>query len=176
LFRASPDHVAQLLKGTTHWNAWRRDNYTIDPELGRARLDRANLTRALLIKADLGGANLSGANLSKAKFREGSLRGANLVGANLSDADFRGADLSDAPLQNPTLQSQFIMVSIDTDARGESDYYVGVPDQTFLADFDGFEIVAETDLPREIDAVLYADQSSENFTRRFRLRREPDRP
>jgi hypothetical protein len=74
-------------------------------------------------------------------------------------------------LQNPGLHSQFIMVSIGTDARGESDYYVGVPDQTFLADFDGFEIVHETDLPREIDAVLYADQSSENFTRRFRLRK-----
>src|SRR6202040_1948619 len=41
-------------------------------------------------------------------------------------------------LENPSLHSQFIMVSTATDVPNVFDYYVGVPSQTFFADFDGF--------------------------------------
>jgi hypothetical protein len=44
--------------------------------------------------------------------------------------------------------------------------------QTFFADFDGFVIVDESDLPKEIDEVKFAgDKAHDDFTRRFRLRK-----
>ena len=52
------------------------------------------------------------------------------------------------------------------------DYYVGVPSQTFLADFDGFVILDESDLPKKIDEVKFAgDKAHDDFRRRFRLRK-----
>jgi hypothetical protein len=51
-------------------------------------------------------------------------------------------------LENPSLHSQFIMVSTVTDVPNVFNYYVGVPSQTFFADFDGFIIVDESDLRR----------------------------
>jgi hypothetical protein len=51
-------------------------------------------------------------------------------------------------LENPSLHSQFIMVSMVTDVPNVFNYYVGVPSQTFFADFDGFIIVDESDLRR----------------------------
>jgi hypothetical protein len=75
-------------------------------------------------------------------------------------------------LENPSLHSQFIMVSTVTDVPNVFDYYVGVPSQTFFADFDGFVIVDESDLPKEIDEVKFAgDKAHDDFTRRFRLRK-----
>jgi hypothetical protein len=64
-------------------------------------------------------------------------------------------------LENPSLHSQFIMVSTVTDVTNVFDYYVGVPSQTFFADFDGFVIVDESDLPKEIDEVKFAFGSVE---------------
>lgn len=72
----------------------------------------------------------------------------------------------------PALCQQFIMVSAQTENAGVSDYYVGVPNESFMAGFDGFERVAESDLPKEIDNVdLAADQGGEEFTSRFQLRK-----
>jgi hypothetical protein len=75
-------------------------------------------------------------------------------------------------LENPSLHSQFIMVSTVTDVPNVFDYYVGVPSQTFFADFDGFVIVDESDLPKEIDEVKFAgDKAHNDFTRRFCFRK-----
>jgi arylsulfatase A-like enzyme len=52
-----------------------------------------------------------------------------------------------------------------------SNYYVGVPDQSFLAEFDGFDIVPESQLPNEIDTVLLADATTDEFKSRFRFRK-----
>lgn len=51
---------------------------------------------------------------------------------------------------NRHLYRQFIMVSIeaDDDRPGVDDFYVGVPNETFLALFDGFERIAESDSPQ----------------------------
>jgi hypothetical protein len=65
-------------------------------------------------------------------------------------------------LENPSLHSQFIMVSTVTDVPNVFDYYVGVPSQTFFADFDGFVIVDESDLPKEIDEVKFAGDKAHN--------------
>jgi uncharacterized protein YjbI with pentapeptide repeats len=59
---ANDEHVALLKQGVDAWNAWRKEDPDIDPNLGGAGLFRANLAGA-----DLGGANL----------REANLRGAN---------------------------------------------------------------------------------------------------
>jgi hypothetical protein len=50
-----------------------------------------------------------------------------------------------------------------------SNYYVGVP--SFLAEFDGFDIVPESQLPNEIDTVLLADATTDEFKSRFRFRK-----
>jgi hypothetical protein len=57
-------------------------------------------------------------------------------------------------LANPSMYSQFIMVSTGVSKPALSNYYVGVPDQSFLAEFDGFDIVPESQLPNKIDTVL----------------------
>jgi hypothetical protein len=75
-------------------------------------------------------------------------------------------------LENPSIHSQFIMVSTATNVPDVFEYYVGVPSQTFFADFDGFQNVDESDLPDEIDEVKFAgDKTHNDFTRRFRLRK-----
>ena len=52
---ANDDHIAQLKKGVDAWNAWRRDNPKVRPNLVKAKLSAVNLTEA----------NLSGATLAK---------------------------------------------------------------------------------------------------------------
>src|SRR5215471_12531858 len=116
---ANDEHVAILKKGVTAWNAWRRENPNIRPDLGNADLSgadlsganlaSANLREAILLKANLGRADpveanlrdhadLSGADLARANLREAVLFKANLTGADLS-----GADLSLAPLVSADL-------------------------------------------------------------------------
>lgn len=74
-------------------------------------------------------------------------------------------------MANPTLYQEFIMVSVKTeDKPGESGYYVGVPHKALLAGFDGFTPVEESELPKEIDTVLIADQTKEPFRSRFRFK------
>src|SRR6516164_1911140 len=85
---ANDEHVAMLKQGVTAWNAWRRENPNIRPDLSNA---------------DLSGADLSGANLARANLREAILFKANLTGADLSGADLSGADLSLAPLVSADL-------------------------------------------------------------------------
>ncbi|SED39631.1 hypothetical protein SAMN05444161_3116 [Rhizobiales bacterium GAS191] len=72
-------------------------------------------------------------------------------------------------LADPRAYRQFIMVSTKTDDPGVSDYWIGVPDRTFLTGFDGFEIVGEGDLPKEIDALHIGDATTDVFNSRFQL-------
>jgi uncharacterized protein YjbI with pentapeptide repeats len=122
---ANDDHIAQLKKGVTAWNAWRDENPEILPNLREAELtgvdlsganlgvSEANLHRAYTLsvmwrdlrladlisgRADLSRADLSDANLSKADLRGADLSEANLSGANLSGANLSGANLRRADL------------------------------------------------------------------------------
>jgi len=52
---ANDEHVAMLKQGVAAWNAWRRENPHIRPNLSGANLRKANLS-----EADLSGANLMG--------------------------------------------------------------------------------------------------------------------
>jgi len=94
LLMANNEHVALLKQGVDAWNAWRRENPDIRPDLTRADLSGANLRRANLNEADLSNADLAGA----------SLHDADLVGANLIEADLAGAILSYANVAKADLR------------------------------------------------------------------------
>jgi hypothetical protein len=116
---ANDEHIAQLKKGVAAWNAWRKENPNIQPELNgavlcganliNADLSRAKLINANLLDADLGGANLINADLSYANLRDANLRawadlsGANLAWASLAGANLTGADLTEANLSGANL-------------------------------------------------------------------------
>jgi pentapeptide repeat protein len=71
-----PDsHVNFLKLGVEAWNAWRRENPGLAPNLWKADFTGANLR-----EADLAVANLSRADLARA----------DLMGANLNNADLHG--------------------------------------------------------------------------------------
>jgi len=88
------DHIAQLRKGVTAWNAWRDANPDICPDLSGADLRGLNLMRANLSRANLKGAELITAILCWAKLCAANLRTANLSGAVLTGADLADADLT----------------------------------------------------------------------------------
>jgi len=70
---------------------------------------------------------------------------------------------------NTPLYGQFMVVSVETDrGRGMNDIYVGVPTAAFLAQFDGFRIIPEEELPKEIDTLLIGTISE--FKSHFRFR------
>jgi uncharacterized protein YjbI with pentapeptide repeats len=95
---ANDEHVAMLKKGVAAWNAWRRENRDIRPDLSEANLRKANFR-----EADLTRANLTGAHLSKTRLTGANLNRARLSGANLSEADLSRADLSRANLGGANL-------------------------------------------------------------------------
>jgi uncharacterized protein YjbI with pentapeptide repeats len=107
---ANDDHIAQLMKGVAAWNAWRRENPDIRPDLSGADLEGANLSRANLSEANFDGANLTKAdlriaNLAHANLREAHLNEANLSQAMLDSAHLRGANLTKADLRNAWLNA-----------------------------------------------------------------------
>ena len=91
---ADPDHLKKLQQGVDAWNAWRKREPLIIPDLSKADLSGWNLSGANLSGADLIWANLSRPDVSRADL----LRGPDLSGANLSKADLSGANLSKAYL------------------------------------------------------------------------------
>ncbi|MCR9246120.1 MAG: pentapeptide repeat-containing protein [bacterium] len=82
-------HLAILDKGVDEWNAWRRDNPNIRPQLVGANLHGANLA----------GFDLSGANISD-WHHSTNLRDATLTGANLQNAEIQSAVLLEANLDD----------------------------------------------------------------------------
>ena len=75
-------------------------------------------------------------------------------------------------MANARRHREFMMVATDTREAGVSTYFVGVPDNGFLAGFDGFTAIEEAELPKEIDTLLVADGTSEEFKSRFRFRKK----
>jgi uncharacterized protein YjbI with pentapeptide repeats len=95
---AKDDHVARLMKGASSWNAWRRENRKIVPDLSGAILGGMNLSGTLLSRAKLTRANLTAANLSKALLSDADLSMADLSEANLAAAHLEKANLHKANL------------------------------------------------------------------------------
>lgn len=67
---------------------------------------------------------------------------------------------------------EFMMFSTEQKV-GLSDVYVGVPAQAFLAMFDGFEPIAEQDLPKVVNTLLVADANA--FGERFEFKHNKKR-
>jgi uncharacterized protein YjbI with pentapeptide repeats len=93
---ANPGHLARLAEGVESWNAWRRENLSIEPDLSAADLRGRNFFEAYLGRADLRDADLRQANLTSANLGKADLRGANLSSAGLSKAVLTTSDLSHA--------------------------------------------------------------------------------
>jgi hypothetical protein len=70
-------------------------------------------------------------------------------------------------MANAALYREFMMVSVETSRFGTGDYYVGVPDKALLALFDGFDIVPEAELPKQITTLHVADVAE--FESRFKF-------
>jgi len=81
---ANPKHLGLLNLDVQAWNAWRRKNPDVGPNLAGASLAGANLCGADLRKADLRGADLSYANLRGADLSHANLRGADLLWASVA--------------------------------------------------------------------------------------------
>ena len=122
---ANDGHIAQLKKGAAAWNAWRKRNPNIRPDLTKAKLSRrdlrkANLSDSNLRGAILRGAKLSGADLRGAAFIEADLRVAKLRRADLRGAHFKRTKLRRADLRRADLNSA-TLVEVDltgADLRG----------------------------------------------------------
>jgi len=88
---------------------------------------------------------------------------------------FAGADyspyfdrLEKLMMATATRYREFMMVSTNTDDILVSDYYVGVPNEAFMAAFDGFERVEESQVPKVIDTLHIGDANE--VERRFQFR------
>ncbi len=123
---ADPFHRAKLSEGASAWNAWRRLNPAIVPnldgldlsltdrqfsplhgepiDLGEARLRGANLRHAALFGANLEGAILTETDLMNARLERANLARANLASAILDDADLDGATCEGAIVTGAFLQ------------------------------------------------------------------------
>ena len=95
---ANPDHLKVLQQGVDGWNAWKKNNPSVRPDLSGANLRDADLRRADFIGADLNGADLNRANLGEA-----DLARATLIETDLNDANLYSATLSRAILSSATL-------------------------------------------------------------------------
>jgi hypothetical protein len=75
-----------------------------------------------------------------------------------------------ADLHFMALSLQFVMVAKRTD-RAEWDIYIGLPDEFFLSQLGGFDLIDETELPREVDQILYAPNQGvgSEFAKHFRM-------
>jgi uncharacterized protein YjbI with pentapeptide repeats len=114
---ANDDHVVQIMRGREVWNAWRKENPDIVPDLRGADLRSADLRsadfltasrredvcRMNLRNANLQSANLRCVNLRNASLQSANLQSANLIGALLNNAVLYGADLGNALLNNAVL-------------------------------------------------------------------------
>ena len=95
---SDPSHIEVLRDGTAAWNAWRKMNDDVRPDLSGSNIKMLKLSGVNLKGADMRGVMLAGADLSEAV-----LRGADLSGADLMETDLSGADLSDAILTGANL-------------------------------------------------------------------------
>ncbi len=72
---ANKTHLDVLSQGVSFWNAWRKSNPEVVPDLSGADLTGRNLAQV----------NFSRANLNNAIFTDADLTGADLTGASINE-------------------------------------------------------------------------------------------
>lgn len=100
---SDPEHLRIISLGVKAWNAWRKKNPHIRPNLRKANLKGKNLENANFNDSNMRRANLSEANLSHAHFRRADLRRTNCSNAILNGADLTSAILIETNLEKATL-------------------------------------------------------------------------
>ena len=131
---AKSEHVNIIARGATFWNAWRKENpevvpdlsgfdftYSIRtcPDLDGVNLSGANLSGATIFgpdrdwpgetaptfdSADLSHANMRRVSLFRTSFNNANLRDSDLSGSDITSVGFAGADLSFALFVNAKLE------------------------------------------------------------------------
>ena len=130
---ANAEHKKIVEQGVLVWNAWRKENPGMIPNLNGIDLSGqdwsgADFSRTDFVKANLEGINLENAILTGAKDPSGVdigrsyFDGANLKNANLNHADLRrailiGTDLSGATLFGANLSASDLTNAIFIDAK-----------------------------------------------------------
>jgi len=108
---ANPEHLKILEQGVDAWNAWRKANFHIVPNLNYHQFldargnSTANLSGINFDDCCLVDANLAGANLRDAKFSGSDLRICNLNYADLSGADLSMSNMTLTRLEKAILRN-----------------------------------------------------------------------
>jgi hypothetical protein len=112
---ANQEHLAILKQGVEAWNAWRKANPEIKPNLREVNFHSAieqvswyplggdRFSRPDLRMVNFSGTDLSGAYLSRTDVAGADFSGANLFRADLSDTEFRWNNFSKASLHRANL-------------------------------------------------------------------------
>ncbi len=107
---ADPVHLEKLCQGPKLWNAWRKENPELAPDLSDARLTLSqrqfgpsNGGPIDLSNADLSGGALRYATLTGANFAQATLIAADLVHSRLDGVNFTAADLTDGQFDHANL-------------------------------------------------------------------------
>jgi len=91
---ARKQHLQVLRQGRDQWDAWRKENPKITPDLSEADLRGMELKFVDFRRADLTRSNLSGIYAVHGQFHNADLRGADLRDGQFSEASFLHANLS----------------------------------------------------------------------------------
>lgn len=126
---ANQEHLDILKQGIETWNAWRRGNSSVRPDLERVNLSKEDLRYAdfhngnffdtIFSGTDLRNADFHNAELSYANFSDADLRNADFRGAHLYTSDLRNAKLSGIRLQQAQLNATYLETNLDgVDLKG----------------------------------------------------------
>jgi len=85
---ANPEQVATLMEGPEAWNAWRRSNQGVWPDLSGATLTGLDLSRYHLDDANLSRADLQGVTLDGTKLYRVFAEQSNWTGAHIQNSAF----------------------------------------------------------------------------------------
>lgn len=100
---ANPEHLKILQKGVNTWNAWRKANREVQPDLQGVDLHGLNLSACNFKLAKMQYVNLAHSNLTKANLTNAFFRHANFTQAQLIEANLSGANLRHAVLYKTIL-------------------------------------------------------------------------
>jgi hypothetical protein len=149
---ANDEHLAKLKEGAGAWNAWRKVNRDVRPDLSGANLADMDFDWYHLHATDFTRANLSESHLGGAILHDAVLTNAILISTNCEHAVFTNADFSEADLSYATF--------LGADLRG-ANFHGTTLDGTRFADVDLSETL-------NLDTVIHDAPSSIGIDTFFR--------